>query len=364
MLCDAVQGLGRMAIPGRAGPGRRFRPQDPRSQGRRRPVDACRRRAGAVDSWRRAGAGHALGTLSPALCVGFGEAARLAAERRDADAIMLRNCLSLRDNARTRLDDQWQREHRYRGNLNIRREGLDARTTDLRLAQYRLLAGLGLRQRIGPAKPCAARDRSQRSRRRARRSASASAATPGRRSWPRPAAGSTRRRMSRGSCRMIKVRFLKADGTLDHEVEAPAGTNLLDLAQARGPAAGRRLRRADGLLDLPRDRRKEDFGRLPPASEEEDDLLDLAWAVRPTSRLACQINLTDGSRHADGADAGRGLQSGPLIALIALGKRQRQFECPHLLPCGAWRACPSAGSVPRLKLGQHDPPCFCARRAA
>ena len=38
---------------------------------------------------------------------------------------------------------------------------------------------------------------------------------------------------------------------------------------------------------------KEDFSRLPHATEEEDDLLDLAWAVRPTSRLACQINLTD-----------------------------------------------------------------------
>ena len=30
---------------------------------------------------------------------------------------------------------------------------------------------------------------------------------------------------------MIKVRFLKADGTLAHEVEAPAGTHLLELAQ-------------------------------------------------------------------------------------------------------------------------------------
>ena len=38
---------------------------------------------------------------------------------------------------------------------------------------------------------------------------------------------------------------------------------------------------------------KADFSRLPAASEEEDDLLDLAWAVRPTSRLACQINLTE-----------------------------------------------------------------------
>ena len=37
----------------------------------------------------------------------------------------------------------------------------------------------------------------------------------------------------------------------------------------------------------------EDFERLPPASEEEDDMLDLAAAVTPTSRLACQIDLTE-----------------------------------------------------------------------
>ena len=37
----------------------------------------------------------------------------------------------------------------------------------------------------------------------------------------------------------------------------------------------------------------EDFDRLPPASEEEDDLLDLAAHVTRTSRLACQIVLTD-----------------------------------------------------------------------
>jgi ferredoxin len=93
---------------------------------------------------------------------------------------------------------------------------------------------------------------------------------------------------------MIKVRFLKADGTLDHEVEAPAGTNLLDLAQAEGqPLEGA----CEGQMACSTCHvvvAKEDFGRLPPASEEEDDLLDLAWAVRPTSRLACQINLADG----------------------------------------------------------------------
>jgi ferredoxin len=38
----------------------------------------------------------------------------------------------------------------------------------------------------------------------------------------------------------------------------------------------------------------EDFARLPKASEEEDDLLDLAPHAGRTSRLACQIILTEG----------------------------------------------------------------------
>ena len=92
---------------------------------------------------------------------------------------------------------------------------------------------------------------------------------------------------------MIKVRFLKADGTLDHEVEAPAGTNLLDLAQAEGQplegaCEGQMACSTCHVIVDP-----EDFGRLPPASEEEDDLLDLAWGVARTSRLACQIVLSN-----------------------------------------------------------------------
>jgi len=34
------------------------------------------------------------------------------------------------------------------------------------------------------------------------------------------------------------------------------------------------------------------FEQLPEPTEEEDDLLDLAWGVRPTSRLGCQITIT------------------------------------------------------------------------
>ena len=92
---------------------------------------------------------------------------------------------------------------------------------------------------------------------------------------------------------MIKVRFLKADGTLDREVDAPAGANLLDLAQAEGqPLEGT----CEGQMACSTCHviiAKEDFDRLSPTGEEEDGLLDLAWAVRPTSRLACQIMLTE-----------------------------------------------------------------------
>ena len=35
------------------------------------------------------------------------------------------------------------------------------------------------------------------------------------------------------------------------------------------------------------------YKKLPPPSEEEDDMLDLAWGLTATSRLGCQIILTD-----------------------------------------------------------------------
>lgn len=41
------------------------------------------------------------------------------------------------------------------------------------------------------------------------------------------------------------------------------------------------------------------FDLLPPATEEEEDMLDLAPFVQPTSRLSCQIFLTS---HLDGLE--------------------------------------------------------------
>ncbi len=92
---------------------------------------------------------------------------------------------------------------------------------------------------------------------------------------------------------MTKVRFLRVDGSLDKEVEADAGQRLLDVAwAAREPLEGA----CEGVMACSTCHvivDAADFERLPRASEEEEDLLDLAAHATRTSRLACQIMLTD-----------------------------------------------------------------------
>ena len=65
------------------------------------------------------------GTLSPALCAGFGAAAQIALERREQDGAHVE---ALWTRARELFAD-WtlngSAEHRWHGNLNIRRDGLD-----------------------------------------------------------------------------------------------------------------------------------------------------------------------------------------------------------------------------------------------
>ena len=92
---------------------------------------------------------------------------------------------------------------------------------------------------------------------------------------------------------MTLVRFLKSDGTLDKEVEAAAGQRLLDVAwAAREPLEGA----CEGVMACSTCHvivDQEDFEKLPLATEEEEDLLDLAAHATRTSRLACQILLTE-----------------------------------------------------------------------
>lgn len=93
---------------------------------------------------------------------------------------------------------------------------------------------------------------------------------------------------------MTRVRFVSADGRRVIEADAAAGIRLLDLAQANdqpleGACEGAMACSTCHVLVRP-----DDFARLPPASAEEEDMLDFAYGASRTSRLACQIWLEDG----------------------------------------------------------------------
>jgi cysteine desulfurase len=125
-LCDAVQGYGRIAVPDGCdlvaisahkihGP---------------KGIGALWIRDGVELTPLLHGGGQEApgrsGTLSPALCAGFGTAAALMASRRDEDAAHVERLWAA---ATARLDASWTVngavQSRYRGNLNLRRDGLD-----------------------------------------------------------------------------------------------------------------------------------------------------------------------------------------------------------------------------------------------
>jgi ferredoxin len=92
---------------------------------------------------------------------------------------------------------------------------------------------------------------------------------------------------------MTRVRFISADGADVREVDAEAGQRLLEVAQAEGQplegtCEGQMACSTCHVIVAP-----EDFGKLPPASDMEEDLLDLAANVTRYSRLACQIRLDE-----------------------------------------------------------------------
>ena len=92
---------------------------------------------------------------------------------------------------------------------------------------------------------------------------------------------------------MTRVRFVSADGRQVVEAEGPPGTRLLDLAQAsdqplEGACEGAMACSTCHVIVAP-----DDFAKLAPASDEEEDMLDFAYGVSRTSRLACQIWLNE-----------------------------------------------------------------------
>ncbi len=126
MLCDAVQGYGRIAIPEgcdliAVSAHKIYGPKGIGALWVRDGVDlAPLMHGGGQEAPGRSG------TLSPALCAGFGAAARLAKARMDEDAA---HVVRLSDRALAVLGDGWtlngSATQRWRGNLNLRRPGLD-----------------------------------------------------------------------------------------------------------------------------------------------------------------------------------------------------------------------------------------------
>lgn len=91
---------------------------------------------------------------------------------------------------------------------------------------------------------------------------------------------------------MVKVTFITAqDQRIEREAEA--GTRLLEVGQNAGlPLEGTcegqmACSTCHVIVTL------EWFEKLTPASDDEEDMLDLAAGVTRTSRLSCQIVLTD-----------------------------------------------------------------------
>ena len=92
---------------------------------------------------------------------------------------------------------------------------------------------------------------------------------------------------------MTLIRFISADGNDEQEVLAPPGACLLEIAQnvgqpLEGTCEGQMACSTCHVIIA-----AEDFAKLPRASEEEEDMLDLAAHVTRRSRLACQIRLTE-----------------------------------------------------------------------
>jgi ferredoxin len=90
---------------------------------------------------------------------------------------------------------------------------------------------------------------------------------------------------------MVRVTFITREGDRV-EAEGEEGFSLLECGQAAGmPLEGTcEGQMACSTCHVVVD--PEWFSRLPAASENEEDMLDLAAAVERTSRLSCQIRLT------------------------------------------------------------------------
>ena len=91
---------------------------------------------------------------------------------------------------------------------------------------------------------------------------------------------------------MPNIIFVMPDGT-EKNISAPNGISLLEVAHQNGvPLEGA----CEGSLACSTCHVIVDpafYDQLPKASEDEEDMLDLAFGLTHTSRLGCQIMMND-----------------------------------------------------------------------
>lgn len=90
---------------------------------------------------------------------------------------------------------------------------------------------------------------------------------------------------------MPKITFIERDGT-QREVDAPEGLSVLEIAHRNdidieGACEGSLACSTCHVIVEPAW-----FEKLEEASEDEEDMLDLAFDLQKTSRLGCQIVIT------------------------------------------------------------------------
>jgi 2Fe-2S ferredoxin len=91
---------------------------------------------------------------------------------------------------------------------------------------------------------------------------------------------------------MPRIIFIEPDGNR-REIDAPAGLSIMEIAHKydvdlEGACEGSLACSTCHVIVEP-----DWYGRLQPAREDEEDMLDLAFGLTKTSRLGCQIIMTD-----------------------------------------------------------------------
>ena len=91
---------------------------------------------------------------------------------------------------------------------------------------------------------------------------------------------------------MPKVTFIERDGT-KREFDVPVGLSLLEIAHKHGIDIEGACEGSLACSTCHVVVESEWFDLLPDATEDEEDMLDLAFGLTKTSRLGCQIIMSE-----------------------------------------------------------------------